>query len=1694
MRSSSHVLRADVHARDDEPTSAGTSPHGSSPFPSPGVHAWDDDAVQAGKSPFRGLPSNCRFRAKRVVRSASITKPLKGLCQGDYAGSASPGVNAWARQKQTGEAEQKGIEGARRKATLAGRPACLLAAAVISAVVGFASSLCAEEPKPLVRELFVPFGDLSVLLENQPQRVFLSRQQYEEMLKAAKKSAQTPAPQAALIAAADYAAAIEEERAQITGTLSIDVLDDGLQPLALDLSAVGLRRATLDGKAAAIGRAPDGKLTLFVEGKGRHTLVIDVVAPLEATAALQVLAFRLPQAPAAKFRLSVPGDVEVKSGAAVASRVVDEAARVTRFELLPQPGDTSLVMTLNSRLARRQRAVVARSVLLDEVTQAYERLHATVSLEVLHQAVDQFRFVVPEGYEITQVESPLLARWAIQREPQRRVLDVRLREQTVQTVVLAISAVRTPSPLEKWTLARFEPLDVVGQMAVVGLFVEDRLDAQSLASRGMIPIDTAVLQAAIPASMLKTEPGTPPLRPVVAYYAPHGDFALSGRFAKPPAEIAVVTNVLLTLGDRMQQVRGGFLLAPKVERLFDFDFSVPAGWLITSVTAAEGQPLAFERFDAAGGTGRIHVRLSKGIVPGQDCRVYFQATATPAGWLGTWQSTEVVFPKFAVAGATRDQGAIAVDARDDMVVRPEKPQGLTSMDETEKVRYGLAGVQTSLAFRYETQDYRTALAVERTQPRLTARTISFFRVETDALIVHSEITYQIEEARARQVRFSLPAASPASISLRALDGARLKQYAGDVSAERRQWSVLLEEPRRGTLRLAVDFQQPVAAGKLKDLMLPIARAEQVAYQSGLVAVEGSAELDVDVAPDPAARRVDVGELVDAAYQPGRRLLGVWGFAGDPPPVKVTAARQPGYGLYSAIVQQAELSTAISADGVAQTAAVFRLRTKAAYLEVALPQDAELWSMLLDDKPVKPQTEQGRLLVSLPAAPANQTRSLKVVYESPILTVPVAGRVKMLAPKLLLRAEHDSAAVEVPLADLIWHLYLPSGYEVIRADGTVVGKIDQPLPAALVAGGAALAILTHRPDFRSYAPGAMALHEYTLSDDVHYRRTAKSADEKAPMTKAEMPKAAMPSRGQTVGMSSPGTFSTDFATEFGDRLEMPTDERLAVSRDGAVQTPMGRDSGARRQSEMLSRSRSNRQPAEKAPASQPMPAPAMSMGGMGGMGGGAGMPGMSGMPGGVSTNGPASGPAPAGGVPLQPQAPSGEPAYVAGKPVYESKSKVAAYKARLEGLQSLKIELQTPGQAQGQAVTFGSLGVEPALVVTLANRPRLEALGWALALSVALFGLWLTPGSLRAKTRWIVAVIAVGTLVPLVPYLDTLTLPCNMAVYAACLLIPYYLFVGFVKWSAAGLHNIRKSLARPAATTAALLVVAVCCGIAMADEPAAKIGPYVIQVTEPVEPVKVPEDAVIVPYDPDAKTGIADARQVLVPYAKYAELWNLAHPDKKLTTKAPPAPYALASGQYSATLQGNEFLLVEGRLEIDIFTDQFVSIPLALEGGALARAELDGKPAQLTVTQPAPGTPPPQAAPNAPAAATPLVMVQAAGKGRHRLELAVRLRLERRGGWRAVEGMLPAAPATALAITVPQAQTEVRLSQVADRRNYESTEPGLRIDTALGSEGRIGIQWRPKVGEAQVDRSLTAQSTAVLDIQEDGLRVVWQRLP
>jgi hypothetical protein len=1512
----------------------------------------------------------------------------------------------------------------------------------------------APETTETIREIFVPYEDLNVLLEGGARRVFLTRDEYDDLLARAERApAEEPAPQGALLLDAKYEATILDERVRLLGVVDLEVLEEGLYALPLPMTGVGVRSATIADQSAAIGIGADGVPVLFVQGVGRHRLTLEMVAPLQTSAAQQSLSFRLPTPAATQLRLTVPGNVEVKSGAQVIDRDVDETAGVTRFELVLPRGQLSLVMSLNNRMLRQQQVVVSRSVDVDEVTTAYERLHTTVSLDVLHGAADRFRFALPDGFEPSEVLSPLLARWAVREVDGQRVLEVILREAATETVVLNVSATRNSARLEDWSMPRLVPLDVAGHVAVVGLVVEDRLSAERIEYENLVPIDNEFLTAALPETVFRADPGAPRVRLVAAYYAPQQEYRLQAGFQKPPARLQATTNVLLVLDDLGQHVRGGFALLPSVDKLFAVRFTSPRDWYVTGVTTLDGTPLPVERYERPEGDSLIHVRLPHGVSPGEVTSISFRAERVPTDWLGEWETQKLAFPIFAVQDTTRDTGAIAIRGDDDLLIRPDQLSGLSPLDENEMQKYGLGDVQSNLAYRYEAQPYEATLNVSRTEPTLTARCFSFLKIAPEGLSAHYEIVYDIRQARARQLSLILPKDTPASLAIEGLDGLTVKESRSEDVEQGRRWTALLADSAIGVVRLAVDFQQPLPDEQLEDYMLPLARAVGVTHQSAVVAVEGHAELDIDVKTD--ARSVDVGELVAAQYRVGRRLLGVYEFVSTEKSVRVDVLRRPGYGLPAAIVQRAELVTLLSASGISQTAARYQLRTKAALMEVQLPAESSLWSVYLDGKPVAPQRDGDRLLLNLPASSQQSVRDLQVIYLSPVSSLGLIDELRTEAPVLLLRTDRDATPREVPTADVTWQLVLPEGHRLVRSDGTVFTDALPQRPSPIWTAAAALYWLgggVHSPmqaarEARRQAGSARFL---SLSSRME-ATTSEPMSQSGPSVVAGL--------GEEVsGMQSMGGVEMDdLAVEI---------ETLQIERRRGQ--PMAGDGLERQRDEP--RGERGLVPGAGTPLGTPQ------------------TPGLATMLDVPPTDQPAS---------RRPQ--RGE--QIRGLAV-------GGKRWALEGVRSLRIEMQQTGDE----LTFQSLGVQPRLDVTISDDRKITLWACGVALAVLALGVLLTRRSAKAKTRYVVSVALLALVLPLATGLahqlgDTF----DYAFYAACLLTLYYLAVGALRWCVC-------SCCRSCATQAAVLLLVGgtwCLPPASAQQPAEPTidREALIDLLTPYEPIALPEDAVIIPYDAEnVADGIRGAEKVLVPYDKYAELWNRAFPDQKLETKPPVVPYSLAGAAYTATLSDDETLLLVGHIDIDLYAETPVQVPLHLTGGVLASATIDGQPARLRIIAVDPAgdvsqqkqqvtqqlaVPGPQA--NAPAQMQQqervpdraFALLQLQGKGRKRLDLRIRMNLRRRGGWRLTSGRLPTAPATALTLTVPAAQTEIRLTGVADRVEYETTADDQRIETALDAQAMLGIQWRPKVAEGQVDHSLTARSEAVLDVQEDGLRLVWQ---
>ncbi|HTN74823.1 MAG TPA: hypothetical protein VL096_06230 [Pirellulaceae bacterium] len=428
----------------------------------------------------------------------------------------------------------------------------------------------------------------------------------------------------------------------------------------------------------------------------------------------------------------------------------------------------------------------------------------------------------------------------------------------------------------------------------------------------------------------------------------------------------------------------------------------------------------------------------------------------------------------------------------------------------------------------------------------------------------------------------------------------------------------------------------------------------------------------------------------------------------------------------------------------------------------------------------------------------------------------------------------------------------------------------------------------------------------------------------------------------------------------------------------------------------------------------------------------------------------------------------------------------------QGLSSLQIDVAN--DSGGPAVTFHSLGEAPVLKAQVVNGSRIAWAAFGVGWLVVLVGVGLTRKPLRQRITFIVMVMLLATLPLLVTSLfDPLAPIFDACFYGALALVPYYLVAAIAcqlwRWSKS--HARRVFVGPTVSTTAAALmfVLLLSASHASAQVPIeVKNLKDLLPLFDPGGPVNIPKDAIITPYDAEKDDGLKNAEKVLVPYEKYVELWNRANPDKKLTASAPPAPYALGGASYQATLGEAETLVVTGVLEIDLFSDKPIAIPFPLAGGLLTRATVDGQPARIQIIEGAPG---PQAAVKSRVIPESVALLHVSGKGRKKLELTISLGLERRGGWRIASGRLPAAPATALTLTIPADKTEVRLFGLPDKGLFESAKANDQLQTALSAEGTFGLQWRPKLAEGMVDQSLTAQSAAVLDVREDALRMAWR---
>ncbi|MDR1053467.1 MAG: hypothetical protein LBL39_04775, partial [Planctomycetaceae bacterium] len=701
-----------------------------------------------------------------------------------------------------------------------------------------------------LREIYVPEDELKSIFDAAKNNLLIKRSEFDELRKKAREvlleidrnKTRLHSPVEAVLLASDYKVVIADLRAVVEGEIEIEILTDDVVMIPFQVDRVSIIEAmdmeTEKPAALEIREAPPTQqaasvrntqtVSWILQGKKRHKMKIVATTPLEIDSTRQRIAFKLPYGVKNSLRLTIPGDVELKSGASVISRKVDKQTddknvktQTTQFELLPKAINnlTDITMSLNSHRIGSYQAVLARSIQFAEITEQYERLHATVSLTEMHQGISEAAFEIPAGFEITDVASVLLDKWVVEKGEKNGdgktapdKLKLKFREQLPGLVTIHLSGIKvnklSRDKVTDWRFPLFNPVNVATNSTVLGLLIEQELEMTDLESNKLYPIDPLMLNGAIPPSALNMLPGSPLIRLAAAWYAPQDQFEVKANFKPPTTDCSTESREILVLTDKTPVLRIDYAVTANTGKIFETIIEMPASWKISSiigdqkmlefrdvntgnVKTGEGNTVNTGKIDAD--KRQIIVQFPRGIIPGETFRFALSATAQIDKWFTAEDEKKIQYPLFNIVGAKNVKGNVGIlyGCEEDWEVVPVADGNLIPLDES--VRQNLfppintltepiqmpngqliaqpivartdKPLRTVLAYEYLAKPFALELKLEKLQPRLNVKAVSIYSFAPTLLHVNHELWFTAKHASTKHVTFLLPIDTPNTISI-----------------------------------------------------------------------------------------------------------------------------------------------------------------------------------------------------------------------------------------------------------------------------------------------------------------------------------------------------------------------------------------------------------------------------------------------------------------------------------------------------------------------------------------------------------------------------------------------------------------------------------------------------------------------------------------------------------------------------------------------------------------------------------------------------------------------------------------------------------------------------------------------------------------------------------------------------------------
>jgi hypothetical protein len=813
------------------------------------------------------------------------------------------------------------------------------------------------------------------------------------------------------IVSASYSGTVNDRVALLDATLQFSTATAG-QIIPLFGDDVAVQQFSVKNGRAELVRVGGGIAVRF-DTKGSVTLQIKMLVKIAGDVTKRRLAFAIPPALSSQVALALDeSEADVDFPAAISfKRILDKDK--TRVEAVM--GSTDHVELLWTPRVKRAAEVAAtvfcQNAALVTFGGGVVNVRATLDYQITQGELRQARVSLPAGQKLLRVEGKEIRTWEIKNDNDRQILVVDLLKGIPLGWRLTIETEKVLDALPA-SLAVETPraLDVKRENGLVALRGAEELALSVGSTSGLERVDaeefgrTGADEAGNLSSVFRfSNPG----------------FALRVRAESIQPEIEAVARNNFRVNTEQILLSAVIDYTIKRAGVFTLKVALPDGYRVERVSGNNIQQQA-ERNDG-------NVRVLEITLKGRTSGAYTLGVELARDFKELPKSLAVagVHP-LATAKLT---GFVAVSAEPGVAVKTESFDGLTEIPAVSLPDY--AAVESAgnlLAYKFissapkSVQEWKLSVATESVAAWVRAEIINTFTLTETLVSGRALVRYDIANAPVKELRVRVPA----EFKNVEITGAniRSREQSGDV------WRVELQNPTRGFYTLTVTWDQP-RAEKIRALELAGISADGVERETGLLAISAKAPLQVSESSAADLQRVDAGDFPDWAGSPDNAMALAYRYVRPGYKLALDVRRFDEAEVLQALVDSAQFTSVVADDGQMMTEMSLSVRNNGRqFLEIALPDGANVWSAFVAGQPVRPSLRDGKLLLPIQQSGADDGAvSVELTYVGtnyfPHAKVPVG----FVSPQF-----------DVPLKNVRWEIYLPPDYDYQNFSGTMTREI------------------------------------------------------------------------------------------------------------------------------------------------------------------------------------------------------------------------------------------------------------------------------------------------------------------------------------------------------------------------------------------------------------------------------------------------------------------------------------------------------------------------------------------------------------------------------------------------------------------------------------------------------------------------------